>query len=172
LSLAGADVSLKGTWEIGMDLDEIILASNFDDGDRDVATSGLCGTFALALKKVVPDVKLALLCWTTSEPAIKPWWRHVVAIYKDRLYDVDGEVELRDIVDNYCWDNPERLGGHLLEIEEDSLRALLQSDLKSWDDEYFVLWANKLTDVVVNSPYRSAETAADFVYPSAIATRK
>jgi hypothetical protein len=134
--------------DMNMDLDEVIVAAGFDECDRDIATCGLCGTFALALKKVVPEVRLALLCWKTSEPVDQPWWRHVVATYQDRLYDVDGEVELNDIIDNYCWDNPERLGGYLIEITEDKLLSLLQADAKSWDSEYHSLWSWKLAQAI------------------------
>jgi hypothetical protein len=129
---------------------EVLEAAGLDEYDRDVATSGLCGTFALALKAACPDVSFGLICMTdkTGSPVVAsdgiPFWRHVVAVDQDRLFDVDGEVRLDDLIENYCWDNKFGGTGTLLPVSEDRLTAILKSDQKSFDDRWLAKWSEDL----------------------------
>jgi hypothetical protein len=129
---------------------EVLEAAGLDEYDRDAATSGLCGTFALALKAACPDGTFGLICMTdkTGSPVIAPdgipFWRHVVVVDEDYLFDVDGEVLLADLIANYCWDNKIGGTGTLLPVSEDRLTAILKSDRKSFDDRWLAKWSEDL----------------------------
>jgi hypothetical protein len=131
-------------------LAEVLATAALGEYDQDAATSGLCGTFALAMKAVCPEVSLGLICLTDKTGAVLhgrddiPYWRHVVAKLDDELFDVDGRVELAHVVENYCWGNP--CGGHgdFLPVTEKRLREILLSDRKSYDE----IWLSKWIDVL------------------------
>lgn len=136
--------------EIDTAIADIIAAANLDEYDVDAATSGLCGTFALAVKAVVPHATLSLICLTDKQglpqvcPKGYPIWRHVVVCSGSRLFDVEGDVRLPDLVANYCWNTPSGGGGTLLPISEDCLVELLLSDRKSFDQRWFEKWVGAL----------------------------
>jgi len=126
--------------------------AGFTEHDRDMATSGLCGTFALALNSAFPSVRLALICLAdgNGRPLFAndgdPLWRHAVGLEGDDILDVDGRVELADIVANYCWGHPAAEGGVLVEMEPGALRELLGKDRKSFDARYLSAWTDALKD--------------------------
>lgn len=131
-------------------LARIVDAAAFSDHDRDMGTSGLCGTFALAVKSAIGDVRLALLCpkgedefpLRAEDGSLQ--WRHAVVLHGGDIIDIDGRVLLQDIVNNYCWDAPPRAGGVLVEVGEDELLAILKSDRKSFDSGYLETWSRML----------------------------
>ncbi len=134
-----------------MDIEEVIEAAGFDEHDTDMGTNGLCGTFALALKTVFPEVELALICLKGLDGTIQigkkdgiPVWKHVVALHEGMLLDVDGSVELKHVIENYCWDNKKGSGGDLLPVSEARLKEIVLSDQKSFDDRWFAKWTNDL----------------------------
>lgn len=135
-----------------MDIEALIQHAEFDEWDRDSGTTGLCGTFALALKVICPEVDLAILCLKDANGEAKlskdrePYWKHVVATHEGEIFDIDGLVELDDIVENYCWDNRFGKGGILVPITENSLLELLLQDNKSFDRRYLDHWTEKLSE--------------------------
>jgi hypothetical protein len=144
-------------------ISEILLASELDEHDQDIATSGLCGTFALAIKAVCPEVSLHLVCLTDRDGVIiqdkdgVPHWRHVVAKADGRLFDVDGEVEPKHVIDNYCWGNPRGGHGDFLEVSETRLLEIVRSDRRSFDETWFAKWVSVLERSRVALMDRKAE---------------
>lgn len=132
------------------DVETMIRIAGFGANDEDLATSGLCGTFALALKTIVPHLELNLVCCSDASGGVlrcrdgDPAWRHVVSRDQTGIYDVGGRVALDDLVANYCWGNPHSAGGHLLTIEREALILLLHSDRKSFDAGYLRRWISML----------------------------
>ena len=133
-----------------MDIQEVIAAAEFDEHDADMGTNGLCGTFALALKVVFPEVELALVCLKDAGGRIRigkddgiPVWKHVVALHDGLILDVDGSVKLEHVIENYCWDNRRGSGG-LLPVSEARLKEIVSSDRKSFDDRWFSKWTDDL----------------------------
>lgn len=102
---------------------DVIERCGFNEVDLDIATSGLCGMFALALYRTLQrrgmPAELALLCKTNAGSIIYnkdgvPWWRHAVVRVNGALFDVDGRVRLEDCIANYCWGWPGDGAGKLL----------------------------------------------------------
>lgn len=131
---------------------EIIDAAGFDEYDADMGTAGLCGTFALALKEVFPEVDLALVCLKGADGNVVvceedgiPVWRHVVGLHGDILLDVDGAVQLEHVIENYCWDNKRGSGGSLYPVSAEKLREIVFSDDKSFDERWFNKWVDDLS---------------------------
>nr|WP_250808600.1 hypothetical protein [Neorhizobium tomejilense] len=132
---------------MGINLSDMIEACAFDEYDVDIATSGLCGTFALALKSVFPQVGLAVIC--DNDEQGKPdrasdgdlAWRHVVAVFEGELFDVEGMVQLEHLVDNYCWRNPHGTGGSLVLQSLAEIEELLQDGGKSYDAGRLEEWS-------------------------------
>ncbi|TLX16017.1 hypothetical protein [Rhizobium sp. MHM7A] len=134
-----------------MDIAEVIAAAEFDEYDADMGTAGLCGTFALALKEVFPQVDLALICLKGADGKVQmgasdgiPVWKHVVALHDGVLLDVDGSVKLEHVIENYCWDNTVGSGGDLYPVSAARLREIVFSDNKSFDDRWFAKWSDDL----------------------------
>lgn len=131
-----------------MDIDAIIWGC-FSEHDRDLATSGLCGTFALALKDALPDVELELVCLTDRDNNIlkaedsEPYWRHVVARHDGDLFDIEGMVFEEDVIANYCLGNSDGHGGALLPVTSADLRSLLTTD-RSFDARHYQRWKDIL----------------------------
>lgn len=123
-----------------------IRLAGFSEWDRDSATEGLCGTFALALKAEFPQVDLDLICLADGQGKAliaadgQPYWKHVVARVGDRLFDIDGAVLLDDLILNYCWDNPRGKGGTALPVNAAELKTLLNGDGKSFCAHYMDKW--------------------------------
>lgn len=142
-----------------MDIKEVIEAAEFDENDADMGTDGLCGTFALALKEVFPQIELALLCLKGADGKVRmsksdgiPIWKHVVALHEGLLLDVDGSVKLEHLIENYCWDNRSGSGGDLFPVSEARLKEIVSADNKSFDDRWFEKWTDdlrKARDVVL-----------------------
>lgn len=135
----------------GVDIAEVIAAAEFDEYDADMGTAGLCGTFALALKEVFPQVDLALVCLTDGDGKVQigkrdgiPVWKHVVALHDGVLLDVDGSVKREHVIENYCWDNKCGSGGDLYPVSAARLREIVLSDNKSFDDRWFAKWSDDL----------------------------
>lgn len=132
------------------DLEQVVERTAFSEWDVDAATTGLCGTFAIAMKSTFPGLHLALVCLADEHGKAKiardgqPYWRHVVVRDGERLFDIQGEALLSDLVENYCWNNPHGKGGILVPIEEDDLLALIQGDGKSFDAGYLASWIEQL----------------------------
>ncbi len=145
-------------------LARLVDTAGFSEHDRDMATSGLCGTFALALKAVFEDIRLALLCPRSSEghPLRTTdgglQWRHAVALHGKDIVDIDGRVQFQDIVANYCWGAPSSAGGILVEVTETELTEILKSDRKSYDEGYLRRWSEMLAlaSTAQPEPVRSA----------------
>jgi len=132
--------------------DAVVEEAGFTEYDVDLGTSGLCGTFALALKSAFPHLGLALLCLSDFDGSPlrnsrgELHWRHVVATDGDQLFDIDGRVRLDDLIQNYCWDNPKRGGGCLVAVNQRKLIAILHSDMKSFDRRYLEKWSAMLIE--------------------------
>lgn len=138
-----------------MNIDTLIETAGFDECDQDAGTSGLCGTFALALQAVVPELKLGLICLADREGQPlragdgDPYWKHVVAIDGEHLFDVEGHVLLEHVIENFCWDNPIGKGGVLVPIDRGDLEALL-NDKKSFDQACYDRWSAMLSEQLQN----------------------
>lgn len=134
------------TSDLARRVETAIRLAGFTEWDRDSATEGLCGTFALALKAEFPQVDLDLICLDDGEGKAliavdgQPYWKHVAARVGDRLFDIDGEVLLDDLIANYCWDNPRGKGGTALPVDADKLETLLKGDGKSFCAHYMDKW--------------------------------
>lgn len=130
-------------------IDSLIINSEFDENDIDAGTAGLCGTFALSLADVLGTNKFGLLVPNNknSEP-IKDgndWlWNHVVVLHDSKLYDIEGEVRLADIISNYCWNNPNKTGCSLIPVDRKELEQIIKSDNKSFDSRYYYKWFKQL----------------------------
>jgi len=77
-------------------IETLISFSNYTSYDMRIATTGLCGTFALALYRYLIanniDAKLALFHHMHGEP----WdsWRHVAVKVGDNYYDIRGRIDI------------------------------------------------------------------------------
>lgn len=138
-------------------LEAAILAAGFDDGDRDLATAGLCGTFALALHAALGSGRLALLCLNGADGRPKPAadgipnWRHALLEVNGGLYDVDGRIELEHAVENYCWGNPGGDGGSLVYVPRGRMEDILKADSKSFDGRCLERWRGMLEHVFLRN---------------------
>lgn len=128
-----------------------IEAVGFDEDDRDIATSGLCATFALAMKQVFPDLQLALLCLADENGKAQLcrdgsglMWRHAVAIEGDAILDVDGHVRMEHISENYCWGNLRGRGGVLVFVDDSEMRKAADDDDGFYQD-HLDRWVSMLT---------------------------
>lgn len=131
-------------------LERAIQSAGFDDNDVDMATSGLCATFALSMNAVRPDLGMALLCCAHADgsPILcedgDPSWRHVVILENDQLLDIDGVVRLDQAIENYCWGHLGSGTGCLVPISRADLILLVHADRKSFDARYFARWTAML----------------------------
>lgn len=135
------------------DIAEAIEAAEFNEYDIDAGTNCFCGTFALALKKSFPEVELGLIVFNDEKglPLIAKdrqyVWRHAVGIVDDRLFDIEGEVLLEHLIENYCWDNRKGKGGTLVKVTEDVFLAHVDDAKGSLDPIYLESWSNRLLAV-------------------------
>lgn len=134
------------------DISSAIAAADFTKEEISDATTGLCGTFALALKQAYPDVTLKILCLDDKHGRPQsllglPYWRHVVATDGDEMFDITGTVTLKEMIDNYCWGNTKGKGGVLVDIEERELKVLLKAEDDAFDDRALDRWTERLQEV-------------------------
>ncbi|WP_315922008.1 hypothetical protein [Mesorhizobium sp. SP-1A] len=128
------------------DIAEAIRAAEFDEYDLDAGTNSFCGTFALALKKSFPEIELGLIVFNDEkgQPLIAKdgqyVWRHAVGVADDRLFDIEGEVLLEHLIDNYCWNNPKGKGGSLVRVTEDEFLAHVDDTKGSFNPTYYRKW--------------------------------
>lgn len=128
------------------DIAEAIGAAEFDEYDIDAGTNSFCGTFALVLKKSFLEVELGLIVFNdeNGQPLIAKdgqyVWRHAVGVVDDRLFDIEGEVLLEHLVENYCWNNPKGKGGSLVRVTEDQFLAHVDDAKGSFDPAYYAKW--------------------------------
>ncbi|PZQ94670.1 MAG: hypothetical protein DI533_21705 [Cereibacter sphaeroides] len=127
----------------------LIERAAIDEHDRDIATSGLCGTFALALLQVLEASAIR------AEPVVafigKPsssWrhikWRHALVSADGRLFDVDGEVEEAHVLENYCWGRAtEACGFRRLPMKE--FRTLITETRNAFDRRWLAFWLETLS---------------------------
>ncbi len=119
----------------------------FDENDRDIATSGLCGTFALVLCEYLNSIGVQ------ASPAIvhvgpvtemkNISWRHVVVKVENKFFDVEGEVLENDVIENYCWGTLSSING-ILSITIEDLKTVLKSTKNSYCSRYDKKWKEKL----------------------------
>lgn len=129
----------------------IIRDANFTEQDYDSGTSGLCATFALAMKEVIPDVQLGLIVLNgpNNLPSIahdgRYYWRHAVCLHGRKYYDITGEVKLSDCIENYCWNNVGGKGGQFVPISEYVLMVYAKHE-NGYDEKKFQFWKEKLIE--------------------------
>lgn len=103
-----------------MNVRQIIDAANFDDDDHHAGTKGKCGTFAITLYKMIPGGHLVLIVRDyRGEPEVLGHrgyaWHHVAVRYGDKYYDVLGEFEGHELIENYICTAGR---GHVVEVGE------------------------------------------------------
>ena len=132
---------------------DALIVARFGDYDLDMATSGWCGTFALALYRWLRtkgyDPKLLVFCtWargcargTKISPIQKDdilSWRHVVVEVDGRLYDVHGRVTAEDTHANFSTDFVEEIS------EPELLRYLRREGTRSYSWRKLRAWSGSL----------------------------
>lgn len=129
-------------------VDTAITAADFDEHDRDSATSGLCGTFALALADVLSErgiayrFVLAVAGPITANVADLPW-RHALVEVDGHLFDVEGEVLAEHVLENYCWKvRPD--GRALVTLRDAEFRTVLESTPGTIDQSRRGEWATRI----------------------------
>ena len=79
---------------------QIIRRAGYTDVDVEDATCGLCGTFALALKRHLAKlgVDSQLYVFSVKDDAEEPgyYWQHVVIRVNGRFYDIRGRINVRN----------------------------------------------------------------------------
>lgn len=129
---------------------DVVLAADFDENDIDAGTNSFCGTFAMALKTSFPAIELGLIVFNDKhgQPFVAKdgefVWRHAEGIVADKLFDIEGEVQLSHLIENYCWNNPARTGGSLVKMEEDVFLAHIDDDKGSFKRSYYNKWVQSL----------------------------
>lgn len=132
-----------------MDLGQLI-NDNFSAEEQDSATSGECGTFALALYRALKEQGIASqlvlvvesdddgnAVFLDSEPG-QMSWRHCAVLVDEKFYDVDGLVEIDHLEANYPWGD--EILTHILLEEADFVDQILctQNDIsKLYYEEWF-----------------------------------
>lgn len=133
----------------------LIASCGFTEHQIDTATSGYCGTFAIALHRVllrrgIPN-QLVLFCLKREDGKIAwdkdgvPWWRHVAVKVGDRYYDIEGHQEPEWIIDNYCWAHVG--GADVLPVSEEDLIPILRKTNESHSTSYLKDWMKNLDQV-------------------------
>jgi len=127
--------------------------------DVDLATSGLCGTFALALyREVIRRGVPALLVFAClgkpdGTPEFVPGhegdirqirWRHALVKVGNDFYDVEGRVEVAHVYENYCW-NQVVAGGVSIPVTLRQFIDILRQTRSSYDGRNYVRWKRALS---------------------------
>lgn len=120
----------------------------FDEHDRDIATAGLCGTFALALLETLRSEGISAKGAVAyiGEPSLNPRrieWRHALIISDGQYFDVDGEVQPAHVLENYCWGRATKPCG-LQTLDDDAFRTLITRTRNSFDGRWLARWAGCL----------------------------
>lgn len=120
----------------------------FDEHDRDIATAGLCGTFALALLETLRSEGISAKGAVAyiGEPSLNPKrieWRHALIISDGRYFDVDGEVKPTHVLENYCWGRATKPCG-LQNLDDEAFRTLIIRTRNSFDGRWLARWARSL----------------------------
>lgn len=128
---------------------KMIAAAEFDDNQRDIATSGLCATFALALLKVARrhGANAQAVVAYVGDPSLHPakiTWRHALIEADGRYFDIEGEVEPEDVVENYCWGRTTEKCG-LLALDDSRFQALINSTRNAFDAAWLKTWTAALS---------------------------
>ncbi|MFC5507775.1 hypothetical protein [Bosea massiliensis] len=126
----------------------LIAHAAFDEHDLDIATSGLCGTFALALLDTLRErgIAAAGVVAYIGEPSTnvkRIEWRHALIETEGRLFDVEGEVERADVLENYCWGRTNKPCG-FQSLDDVAFRALIVRTRNSYDRRWYADWAEAL----------------------------
>lgn len=134
------------------DIAYAIAAADFSKEDVSDATTGLCGTFALALKQAYPDLALKILCLDDKKGRPQmllglPYWRHVVATDGHQMFDITGLITLKEMIEGYCWGNTKGKGGVLVDIEERELVVLLKAEDDAFNEHALDRWSERLREV-------------------------
>lgn len=131
-----------------MTIDDLYAKAAFDDDDRDMGTSGLCATFALALyeRLTALGMQASFVIACVGDASLKPsdlHWRHALVEHAGKFYDVDGEVLGEHVLDNYCWGtlSPHRT---LMPLSKQDFLLLIDSTPNAYDENYYRIWGNKL----------------------------
>jgi hypothetical protein len=97
---------------------KIIGGAGLTEHDIDLATSGLCGTFALAIFRHLTNqgIPARLIVVSLRRKAGSPdyvsghhrnirhiRWRHAVVESGGAYFDIEGRIELAHAFHNYCW---------------------------------------------------------------------
>lgn len=127
----------------------IIAAADFDDHQRDIATSGLCATFALALLEVARrnGAQAQAVVAYVGDPSLHPakiTWRHALIEADGRYFDIEGEVEPEHVIENYCWGRATDECG-LLALDDARFQALINSTRNAFDAAWLTKWAAALS---------------------------
>lgn len=126
----------------------LIADAAFDEHDLDIATSGLCGTFALALLDTLRERGIAAtgVVAYIGEPSTyvkRIEWRHALIEAEGRLFDVEGEVQRADVLENYCWGRTNKPCGFQL-LDDVAFRALIMRTRNSYDRRWYADWTEAL----------------------------
>lgn len=140
-----------------MTLDELIW-NTFTEEERDTATSGECGTWALvvyrALKAIGKTADLVLIC--EADDTGKPYefhpgeiaWRHCALELDGKFYDVHGHVEIEDLKVNYVWGNGREAAHVVLDEAAFQYQISCSHDLAS--DYFYKIWSEKIKDALTH----------------------
>lgn len=82
----------------------------------------------------------------------------LLGIVDDKLFDIEGEVQLSHLIENYCWNNPARTGGSLVKMEEDVFLAYIDDKKCSFNRSYYNKWLQSLEQAKELSNIREASS--------------
>lgn len=130
------------------EINRLIKKCRFSASDRDRATTGFCGTFALALhrflKKQNIESQLILVCPKSNDGdypvgnELGVSWGHVCVRVGDQYYDINGRQTPKQMFDEFIWGfgGGEAGKGYLLEITEPQLILVLRDCQKDSKNAY------------------------------------
>lgn len=131
----------------------IIERAGFDESDRDSGTSGLCATFALVLYRALAErgipAQIVFIC-KQGKAAAGPTdliWRHAAVKVAGSYFDIDGEVELEHMIQNYCWGGIEPEGGIAVPVTPSQAIEIIRKERTAYDARYRNIWRAKLKAV-------------------------
>ena len=139
-------------------IDALLERCRFSEDDIDLATSGLCATFALSLYRdllkrgIETDLVLICLADKDGKPACGQksgniFWKHVAVRHNDNYYDIYGNEKLTDMISNYCWDNPRGSGGVPVQVTFKHLTKIMRDHKPAYDRQYRLNWKARLAGV-------------------------
>ncbi len=135
-------------------IEALITSAEFTEQEEDSATSGYCGTFAIALQRVLAahgiQSQLAVFVLKNKDGSLRydkdgvPFWRHVAVKSGDFYYDIQGKQLDEWIGENYCWGNPHGWGVEM--TTEAKLVPILNATNDSHSLSYLGAWQKRLGD--------------------------